>query len=249
MIDIWDDTRLSAGDKWREEIAQAITNCKVAILLISADFLASEFIAQNELPPLLRAARLDGVPILPVVVGACRFTKTPEVSQFQVVNDPERPLAALPVAERERVWVRVADSVEAALANRNPSEGWAVANERTVTASLNQLVNSADGSFLIVSSGAYYVQFNVRGRSLNMEAVSNQFLVGKEQLSSEKEQQLIALGFRPPEEALPNYHRATSLDDAKRDAQAFAALAVNVMAGVYEVSQQSRLAVELTLEE
>jgi internalin A len=43
-VEIWDDTKLKPGSKWREEIANAIKSTAVAIPLISAEFLASDFI-------------------------------------------------------------------------------------------------------------------------------------------------------------------------------------------------------------
>ena len=54
-IDTWSDLRLRPGDQWRKEIALALDQAAVAILLVSADFLASDFIVENELPPLLRS--------------------------------------------------------------------------------------------------------------------------------------------------------------------------------------------------
>ncbi|HYR10634.1 MAG TPA: toll/interleukin-1 receptor domain-containing protein, partial [Longimicrobium sp.] len=91
-IEVWDDTRLKAGEQWREEIREALAKTKVAVLLISADFLASDFIVTNELPPLLKAAEEDGATILPVIISPCRFTREASLSRFQAVNDPAKPL-------------------------------------------------------------------------------------------------------------------------------------------------------------
>lgn len=52
-IDVWDDTRIRVGDDWQGEIESALNKAKVAVLLISADFLASEFIKNNEIPNIL----------------------------------------------------------------------------------------------------------------------------------------------------------------------------------------------------
>lgn len=114
-IDVWDDTRLKAGEQWREEIREALAATKVAILLISADFLASEFIVTNELPPLLKAAEEDGATILPVIISPCRFTREESLSRFQAVNDPARPLLNMGRGNREKVLDDVARAVEDAL--------------------------------------------------------------------------------------------------------------------------------------
>jgi hypothetical protein len=114
-VEVWDDTRLKAGEQWREEIREALAAAKVAVLLISADFLASDFIVTDELPPLLKAAEEDGATILPVIISPCRFTRMDSLSRFQAVNDPAKPLVQMRRANREKVLDDVARAVEDAL--------------------------------------------------------------------------------------------------------------------------------------
>src|SRR6266699_6964941 len=71
QVNIWDDTKIQPGMNWTEEIRHALDSAKIAILLISADYLASDFIAQNELPPLLLAARQKGTVILSIILKPC----------------------------------------------------------------------------------------------------------------------------------------------------------------------------------
>ncbi len=92
VIDLWVDTRIKAGEKWEERIMHALSTAKVAILLVSADFLASDFIIENELPPLLSAAEIEGTKILPVIVKPSRFLRDKNLAKFQAVNDPKFPV-------------------------------------------------------------------------------------------------------------------------------------------------------------
>ena len=110
VIELWDDTRIKTGADWRLEIETALAEAKVAIMLISADFLASDFIASHELPPLLEAAKQEGCRIVPVIVSPCLFDATTELNRFQSVNAPSRPLTAMPEHEQDEVLVKVAKS-------------------------------------------------------------------------------------------------------------------------------------------
>ena len=114
-MDWWDDTKIKPGSQWLEEIKKALDSAKVAVLLVSADFFASDFIAEYELPPLLKAAKTEGATILAVIISPSRFTKDKSLSEFQAVNDPSRPLIDMKRGEREKLWVSLTELIEAAL--------------------------------------------------------------------------------------------------------------------------------------
>lgn len=112
-ISVWDDTKIKSGDEWREEIRQAIASAKVGVLLVTPDFLASDFIAEHELPPLLEAAKKEGLTVLWIALRHSVYAET-EIERYQAVNDPARPLASLSAANRERELVRICLEIKAA---------------------------------------------------------------------------------------------------------------------------------------
>lgn len=115
QIKVWSDKKIKASQKWREEIQNALERTAVAILLLSADFLSSDFIMDNELPPLLDAAETKGVKILSVILKPCAFNQFPNLAKFQAVNDPTKPLISLDESDREQKWAEVAQITKEAL--------------------------------------------------------------------------------------------------------------------------------------
>lgn len=109
-VTVWDDSMIRAGAIWKETIRHALASAKVAVLLVSPAFLASKFIAEEELPPLLEAAKREGVAILWVPVKASSFKVTP-IAAYQAAHSPERPLASLSSAVRDRVLVNICEAI------------------------------------------------------------------------------------------------------------------------------------------
>lgn len=120
-IRVWTDKDIDPGMDWNAEIRKGLANAKVAVLLISTDFLTSDFITREELPPLLDAARAEGVQILPVVVKPSSFGDRDEpLSRFQAVN-MNRPLAMLDEkTEREAEFVRIFQAIRKAFEGGAP---------------------------------------------------------------------------------------------------------------------------------
>ncbi|MCP9772462.1 SUMF1/EgtB/PvdO family nonheme iron enzyme [Synechococcus sp. Tobar12-5m-g] len=117
---LWDDSQIQPGDKWREEIETALAAAKVALLLVSSDFLASEFVTNSELPQLLTAAEEEGLRILwvPLRPSLVRVTL---INAYQALLDPSRPLARMDPVEQEEALVEIALAIQEALAPRQDS--------------------------------------------------------------------------------------------------------------------------------
>ena len=110
-LSVWDDTKILPGTDWRKEIERSLAETRIAVPLVSADFFASNFIMEVELPPLLRAAQNNEVEVLPVITSFCFFKESP-LGRFQAVNDPKNPLSSLRKAEQDQLWMQLAKRVK-----------------------------------------------------------------------------------------------------------------------------------------
>jgi formylglycine-generating enzyme required for sulfatase activity len=119
---LWDDSQIPPGARWQEEIAAALATAKVALLLVSPDFLDSDFIHREELPPILRAAEEEGLVLLWVKLRPCLVHRTP-IHTYQAALDPARPLVALAPWEQEAALETVAQRIEAAFQDVRVREG------------------------------------------------------------------------------------------------------------------------------
>jgi formylglycine-generating enzyme required for sulfatase activity len=92
MVEVWNDQRISAGQDWKAEIEQAMNEATVAVLLISANFLTSNFILKQEVPKLLDRRQKEGMVVVPVLARSCLWQEVKWLSAMQI-----RPKEAQPV--------------------------------------------------------------------------------------------------------------------------------------------------------
>ncbi len=110
-IALWDDTLIRSGQAWRQEIEQALTQASVAILLVSPNFLASDFIAEHELPPLLTAAKAKGVTILWIPISDSLVSET-DLNDYQSAHNPSKPLDTLTPPEQNQALVKICKEIK-----------------------------------------------------------------------------------------------------------------------------------------
>ncbi len=109
-VTAWSDKQIIPSSKWRDEIKAALGRAKVAVLMVSPAFLASDFIHDHELTPLLTDAEKEGVRILWIPVRACSYKETP-IEKYQAVMSPDKPLAEMK-AERDKAYVGICEVIK-----------------------------------------------------------------------------------------------------------------------------------------
>jgi hypothetical protein len=112
-LDLWEDTRIGAGQQWDVEIRQALNRAGVAVALVSANFLASDYVTQHELPVIVQAAQEGELQLLWVYLSAAGWEETP-LKEFQATHDTKTPLDQRPTPEQNEILKSVAQQMKKA---------------------------------------------------------------------------------------------------------------------------------------
>ena len=113
-LELWvDDRGIQPGEKWHKEIQSALKAAGVAVVLVSAPFLESEYVMNHELPEIIGAAADRKLRLFWVYVSYAAYDAT-ELEPFQAAHDVSQPLYALGRPEQDKILLSVARNIKAA---------------------------------------------------------------------------------------------------------------------------------------
>lgn len=114
LIQVFDDSEIAPGSDWLNEIRQALASARVAVFLVTQNFLDSKFIQEKELPVLLQAASNRGCLIFWIAVSSSTFEDSP-LASIQGANRPTAPLDLMSEAEQAKVLKEIYEKMKNAV--------------------------------------------------------------------------------------------------------------------------------------
>jgi TIR domain len=82
----WSDKNINMGE-WETQIEAAMQGAVAAVLLVSDNFLASNYIVEKELPYLINANKTRGLQIIWAYLEPCDLKRFPQISKFQAMGE------------------------------------------------------------------------------------------------------------------------------------------------------------------
>lgn len=111
IIRVLADDNIQPGDHWEDLIERYVDIADVAILMVSANYLESDFIYEKELTPLIEARQNKGLRVIPIIIDYCSFTEVEKLKKLQAINDPNTPLCELDKDKQGKIYYKVVKSI------------------------------------------------------------------------------------------------------------------------------------------
>ena len=75
-ITVWDDSKIKAGAKWKDEILNQLRSSEIILILVSADFIHSDFCFSTEIQEALKIRDSGKGILVPVIIKPCLWEET-----------------------------------------------------------------------------------------------------------------------------------------------------------------------------
>jgi hypothetical protein len=108
VISAWHDRMIDAGKEWEREIDSHLESASVILLLVSADFIASEYCYDKEMKRALQRHAAGEARVVPVILRPSDWQGLP-FSKLQALPEKGRPVTSWP--NRDKALANVAQGV------------------------------------------------------------------------------------------------------------------------------------------
>ncbi len=117
VLDVFYDREIRTGSEWANEIGLALEEAQIILLLISADFLASDYAYDMEVRRAIAKHENGEAIVIPVVVRPVDFQESP-FEKMQVLPRDGRPISQWP--SQDEAWLDVVNGIRNAIGQLQP---------------------------------------------------------------------------------------------------------------------------------
>jgi len=93
VIKAWNDRRISAGSEWEKQIHLNLQRAQIILLLVSADFIASDYCLDIEVTQAMKRHKTGNSIVVPVILRPCDWESMP-FGKLQAVPKDARPVTS-----------------------------------------------------------------------------------------------------------------------------------------------------------
>jgi hypothetical protein len=107
-IEVWQDRQLLAGTEWDNTIKNELDTADIILLLISADFNASNYIWEKELATAMQRHERGEARVIPVLLRNCEWQDMP-YAKLQALPSNAMPVSGF--ADKDLAYTEVAKGI------------------------------------------------------------------------------------------------------------------------------------------
>lgn len=91
LITVWDDREISAGEEWSNTLSAKSEESDIILLLVSADFLVSDYAYDREMQRALQRHETGEARVIPIILRPCDWSDAP-FGKLQVLPKNAKPI-------------------------------------------------------------------------------------------------------------------------------------------------------------
>lgn len=112
VITGWHDRAIRPGDEWKEEIDKHLNSARVILLLVSVDFLASDYCWSIEMTRAMERHESGEARVIPIILRSCDWSNAP-FRKLQAL--PQGAPAVTKLADRDDAFTQIAVAIRNAV--------------------------------------------------------------------------------------------------------------------------------------
>lgn len=116
-INTWYDGKIEAGTEWKLEIDKALNAADIILLLISADFIASDYCYEIEMKRAIERHEKGEVVVIPILINHCDWEDTP-FGVIQALPQNGKPITDSFWENSDKSLSIIAKSIKSLVENR-----------------------------------------------------------------------------------------------------------------------------------